>query len=73
MADTMKVKLLATMATFKRAWPAGAIVDLPTSDATRMIERGLAQPVRDPSPEIEPPSRGEQTVRRPPKERRART
>jgi hypothetical protein len=29
MADTMKVKLLATMATFKRAWPAGAIVDLP--------------------------------------------
>jgi hypothetical protein len=69
----MKVKLMTTMATSKRAEPAGAIVVLPVADATRMIERGLAEPVRDHPPEIEPPSRGEQTVRRPPKERRART
>lgn len=66
----MKVKLLTTMATSKRAWPVGAIVDLPQSDACRLIERELAEPVRDGSPEIQAPARGEQAVRRPGVERR---
>lgn len=66
----MRVKLLTTMATSKRAWPVGAIVDLPQSDACRLIERDLAEPVRDVPPETHAPARGEQAVRRPGVERR---
>lgn len=65
----MRIKLLTAMADFRRVIPAGSVINHP--DALRLIERGHAEPVRDePPPEIEAPTRGEQTIRRPKYERR---
>lgn len=67
----MRIKLLTAMADFRRVWPAGSVINHPDADAARLIERGHAEPVRDdPSPEIEAPERGENTMRRPGYERR---
>lgn len=67
----MKVKLLTTLAGQRRTYAVGEVVDLPTADATRLIERELAEPIRN-QPEIETPSRVEQTVQRPGVERRGK-
>lgn len=66
----MRIKLLTAMADFRRVWPAGSVINHPDADAQRLIERGHAEPVRDPLPIEEPPTRGEQTIRRPNYERR---
>lgn len=60
----MRVKLTTVYSTLRRAYQAGDEIDLSDSEAIRLIERELAQPVRGEQRELAIAPAGEQAVKR---------
>jgi hypothetical protein len=60
----MRVELLAIYSTLRRAHQPGETLDLPDREAIRLIERGIARPVRTEQPELAVLPRPERAVRR---------
>lgn len=58
----MRIELLTDLTTIYRAYRPGDVVDFPKADALRLINRGLASPVRGQKPELAVASRGERAV-----------
>jgi hypothetical protein len=53
----MRVRLLTTRATLQRRYEIGEEIDVPSREATLLIERGQAEPVRAIKPERRPQER----------------
>ena len=60
----MLIRLLADFSGPLGYCPAGSEKDWPADDAARLIARGLAEPVRQITPETAVRGRGEKAVRR---------